>query len=73
MHSNKSLQYFEIQLQSCKVGCMGATNASVQDCTELSNISQLKDHMNDYDYLKNALSIYNIYTYIYLYFIVYNM
>lgn len=38
---------------------MGATNASVQDCTGLRSISQLKDLMNDYDYLKNVLSIFS--------------
>lgn len=28
----------------------------MQDCTELRTISQLKDLMNDYDYLKNVLN-----------------
>lgn len=39
---------------------MGTTSASVQDCTELSSISQLKDLMNDYDYLKNVLNKFSI-------------
>lgn len=39
---------------------MGTTSASVQDCTELSSISQLKDLMNDYDYLKNVLNNFSI-------------
>lgn len=38
---------------------MGATNASVQDCTGLRTISLLKDLMNDYDYLKKVLSIFS--------------
>lgn len=38
---------------------MGATYASVQDCTELSSISYLKDLMNDSNYLKNVLNIFS--------------